>query len=122
MDSRGYEFVEGSPADTADWKFREDNNILGPVEHRAQDQLVHPVSEDSYETYAYVGNNLTEVIVWTDLTMTQKIREELYTYTGLNPTQIVTKQYDGDGLLVETLTEDITYTGLKVISLTRSLT
>jgi hypothetical protein len=121
MDARGYEFVEGSPATTSDEEFRAHNSILGPVEHRVQDQLVHEVAEDSYEEYTYVANKITSIVVWTDGTKTKKIREELYTYTGLNPTQIITKQYDADGVLEETLTENLTYAGVTLQSISRSL-
>ena len=122
MVERGYEFVEGSPTTVADARFRADNNIIGPGEHRAQDQLVHGVAEDGYEEYSYTGNQLTAAVVWTDDGMTVKIREELFAYTTGRLSQVVTKQYDAGGLLVETLTEDYTYTGNKLTVIDRVLT
>lgn len=95
---------------------------LTPAAHRALDQLVHNVAEDSYEEYTYSGNQVTSIVVWEDNTKAKKIREELFTYSGNKVTQIVTKHYDSGGSLVETLTEDFTYSGNKVDYIDRSLT
>jgi hypothetical protein len=92
--------------------------------HRALDQLVHGIAEDSFEEYTYTGNKVTATIVWTDVGKTQKIREELFTYTGNNVTTIVTKQYDVSGVLIvgETMTETVSYTSNKVDDITRVMT
>ena len=75
--------------------------------HRAEDQLVHDIAEDSFEEYTYSGNKVTSIIVWTDSGKTQKIREALFTYSGSKVQTIVTKQYDGAGTLIvgETMTD-----------------
>lgn len=92
--------------------------------HRAEDQLVHEVSENSFDELIYTGNRVDQLIVWTSPAKTTKIREELYTYTGSKVTQIVTKQYDAIGVLIvgETMTEVIAYTGNKVTDITRTMT
>ena len=94
---------------------------LTPATHRPLDQLVHGIAEDSFEEVTYTGNKVDSIIVWTTAGKTQKIREELFTYTGNNITTIVTKQYDGSGVLIagETMTETIAYAGNKVSSYTR---
>lgn len=93
-------------------------------EHRQLDQLVHAIAEDSYEQYIYTGNRVDAVIVWETVAMLEKIREELFTYTGNKVTTIVTKQYDSTGVLLvgETMTEVLTYSGAKVIDITRTVT
>lgn len=89
--------------------------------HRALDQLIHGIAEDSFEEMTYAGNKVTAIIVWTDAGKTTKIREELFTYTGNQATTIVTKQYDVAGALIvgETMTETLSYTGTKIDDITR---
>ena len=92
--------------------------------HRAEDQLVHEISENSYDQLIYTGNRVDQLITWTSVAMLTKIREELYTYTGNKVTQIVTKQYNAAGVLIvgETMTEVIAYTGNQVTDITRTMT
>jgi hypothetical protein len=92
--------------------------------HRAEDQLVHEISENSFDQLVYTGNRVDQIITWTTAGMTTKIREELYTYTLSKVTQIVTKQYDPAGVLIvgETMTEVIAYTGNQVTDITRTMT
>jgi hypothetical protein len=89
--------------------------------HRALDQLIHGIAENSFEEMTYAGNKVTAIIVWTDAGKTTKIREELFTYTGNQATTIVTKQYDVAGALIvgETMTETLSYTGTKIDDITR---
>jgi len=89
--------------------------------HRAEDQLVHTIAEDSFEEVSRTGNKVDSIIVWTTAGKTQKIREELYTYSGNQVTTIVTKQYDAAGVLVpgETMTETFNYTGSTLNNITR---
>ena len=89
--------------------------------HRALDQLIHGIAEDSFEEMTYTGSKVTAIIVWTDAGKTTKIREELFTYTGNQATTIVTKQYDVAGALIvgETMTETLSYTGTKIDDITR---
>jgi len=95
---------------------------LTPSSHRVLDQLVHLIAEDSYEEYTYSGVFVTSIVVWTDSGKTQKIREELYTYSAGFVSQVVTKQYDASGTLAETLTEDFSYSAGQVASIDRELT
>jgi hypothetical protein len=89
--------------------------------HRALDQLIHGIAENSFEEITYTGNKVTAIIVWTTAGKTTKIREELFTYTGNQATTIVTKQYDVAGALIvgETMTETLSYTGTKIDDITR---
>lgn len=84
---------------------------LSEGQHRALDQLVHEVSEDSFTEYEYTGNRVDAIRIYTNSGKTTKIRESEFTYTANKVTQIVTKQYDGSGILAETYTETITYSG-----------
>ena len=97
---------------------------LTPATHRSQDQLVHDIAENSHDEFVYTGSRVDAIVTWTNAGKTQKIREELYTYTGNKVTQIVTKQYDGAGVLVvgETMTETVTYSGNKVTDIPRTVT
>jgi hypothetical protein len=94
---------------------------ITPGQHRALDQLIHGIAENSFEEITYTGNKVTAIIVWTTAGKTTKIREELFTYTGNQATTIVTKQYDGAGALIvgETMTETLSYTGTKIDDITR---
>lgn len=94
---------------------------LTEATHRVVDQLVHLIAESSFEEYIYTGSRVDQIIVWTDAGKTTKVREELYTYTGSQLTTLVTKQYDGTGTLVQTLTEAYSYTGQKLDDITRTL-
>jgi hypothetical protein len=78
--------------------------------------------ETSFVEYIYSGSNLTDMIIWTDNTKMQKIFEESYTYLSGRVATITAKQYDRAGLLVETLTSALTYSGTKLISEDRVLT
>ena len=90
-------------------------------QHRALDQLIHGIAENSFEEITYTGNKVTAIIVWTTAGKTTKIREELFTYTGNQATTIVTKQYDVAGALIvgETMTETLSYSGTKIDDITR---
>jgi hypothetical protein len=90
--------------------------------HRDLDQLVHNIAEDSYEEYTYSGILATNMIIWTNITKTTKIREEQYTYgTGNRISQLTMIQYNSQGNVEETITETYTYSGIKVISIDRNL-
>jgi hypothetical protein len=84
---------------------------LTEVTHRPVDQLVHEIAETSYEEYEYTGSRVDAVRIYTDDTKVTKVREQEFTYTGNKVTQIVTKQYNVGGSVVETLTETFNYTG-----------
>jgi hypothetical protein len=92
--------------------------------HRGLDQLVHEIAETSFDEFNYTGNQVDDIITWTTAGKTQKIREQIFTYSSNKISVIVTKQYDGVGVLIvgETLTETFAYSGSKVASITRVLT
>lgn len=99
------------------------DGYLTDGDHRGLDQLVHAIAETSYEEITYSGSTANSLIIWTNSGKTKKIREELYTYgSGNHVTTIVTKQYDSAGAVVETLTENYTWSGGQVINITRTLT
>lgn len=89
-------------------------DLLTPDNHRQLDQLVHELDESHYMETAYSGSMVTAIDVWTDSGKTTKIRDWVYTYTGIKVTTIVNRQYGSGGLLVETLTYTLTYTANRV--------
>jgi len=92
-------------------------------EHRDLDQLVHLVSEDSFEEIVYSANRIVSVVVWIDSGKTTKIREEQFSYDTENRvTQILTIQYNYSGNEVERMVEDFVYSGGKVTSIIRDVT
>ena len=65
--------------------------------------------DTSYEEYTYTGSLLTGRIIWTDNGKTQKIKEEVISYTANRTSQIVTDYYDGSGVKFKTVTEVLSY-------------
>lgn len=93
---------------------------ISESEHEALDTLAHEIDETSYDEVTYSGSNVSSYIVWETSSKLKKIREELYSYTSGKVTQVITKQYDGTGTLKMTMTEDYTYSGSKVSTVTRT--
>lgn len=129
MDSRGFEFVEGSPTTTADAKFRTDNVIVGIEEHKTLRQLIHFIGDGPAEGFvsgAYRETTgvlkPTSVVWYTDSGKTAKIVERLLTWTGNNLTVDKWKIYDTDGSTVLwTVTDTISYAGVTETSRTRAI-
>lgn len=86
-------------------------------QHLDLDQLVHDIAETSYLEVTRSGGQVTDVIIYTDSGKTTKIREVNITRTLGQVSQVVTKQYDGGGSLVQTLTQTITRSGGQVASI-----
>ena len=79
--------------------------------HRLLDQLVHIISENSYYEITRSGGKISSEIYWTNSGKTKKIREIDYSYSGINISSTVTKQYDSLGSVAETYTEIYNRTG-----------
>lgn len=116
--------------DTNDMKFKDTHNPDGHTltelanvndsQHEILPTLVHEIDATTYDEITYSGNDVSSYIVWTNSGKTQKVREELYTFDiGHKVTQVVTKQYDGTGVVKMTMTENYTYSGSKVSTVTR---
>lgn len=129
MDSRGFEFVEGSPATAAAARFRSDNSIVGVEEHKAIRQLIHFLEGGPAEGFASGAYRETTgvlkptSIVWyTDSGKTAKIVERLLSWTGNNLTTDKWKIYAEDGSTVLwTVTDAISYAGVSETSRTRAI-
>lgn len=80
-------------------------------QHRNLDQLPHNIAENSVTDIVTAAGKVTAIRIYTDVTRTTKIREEDYVYTGNKVTTSTTKQYNSSGVLVETYTETISYSG-----------
>jgi hypothetical protein len=129
MESRGYEFVEGSPSTTAEEGFRTGNNIVGIDAHKTLRQLIHFINDGPTEGFAsgafkeIIGTTFPTAIVWyTDSGKTDKIVERLITWSGTNVTVDKWKIYDTDGSTVLwTVTDSISYSGIFETDRTRAI-
>jgi hypothetical protein len=95
-------------------------NYLTDAQHLTLDQLVHSVVETSFEEYTYASGQVSTIIVWTSPAKTLRIRDETFSYSGVQVSQIVTRQYDSAGVVVETMTEVFAYSGSTVSDITRT--
>ena len=93
-----------------------DPRLVDRDDHAIVDALTHNLAETSYEELTYTGNQVTDIVVWETVGKTKKIRETSLTYTGNKVTTEVNKQYDGAGVLTQTVTSTYTYTGNKLTS------
>ena len=87
---------------------------LDEENHTALDTLTHELSEDCYTEITYDGFFPTAVTIWTDVSKTTKIREELITYSGFSVATLITIQYDEAGLEKERLEENFNYNSAKI--------
>lgn len=95
---------------------------LSEGQHAALDQLQHWIAEDSFLEVIRSGDNVTDVIYWTDSGKTTKIRETSVTRSSGKVATIVVRQYDGTGTLSETLTGTVTRSSGKVSTIDWVLT
>lgn len=86
------------------------------------DLSVDSGARTSYQEATITSNRITALITWTSAAKTQKIYEENYTFTGNVVTQVIKKQYNSAGTLIQTLTENLTYSGNTFSNLTATLT
>ena len=132
MDSmafRGYEFVEGDPPTTDACQFREDIDVFCKSEHKTVLDLIHFVDNgpaDGFATGAHreiTGTAFPTAIIWYDKVGAgrKKIVEKLITWTGVNPTTVAWKIYDTSEVLLATVTDTISYSGVFETSRTRAV-
>jgi hypothetical protein len=85
---------------------------LDETTHENLDTLAHSIVEDNTLVRTYnILRRPTNETVYTDGTLTTKIRELQITYTGSRITQYVQIQYDEFGVEDYRLTTNVTYTG-----------
>lgn len=97
--------------------------------HRILRQLIHFVDSgpaEGFDSGAYretTGTVFPTAIIWYDKAGEgkKKIVEKLITWTGVNPTQIVWKIYDSSAVLLATLTDTVTYSGVFETSRSRAI-
>lgn len=99
---------------------------LTPTGHENLDTLTHHIAEDGYSLVVYNANKVMNYTIYTDNSMSKKIREYQLSY-NINPchTQVSSVniiQYNAAGLPVNTLTETFGYLGNKIISITSTKT
>jgi hypothetical protein len=97
--------------------------------HKALRQLIHFIDNGPAEGFvsgAYrvmTGTAFPTAVVWynEDSVEKKKIVEKLITWTGVVPTTIVWKVYDSDEVLLSTLTDTISYSGVFETTRTRTI-
>ena len=93
---------------------------LTPGSHRALDQLVHEIAEDSFLEVTRDAGKVETITYWTNAGKTIKIRDVVITRDSGKVSQTVETQYDAAGSAItgETLTTTITRSAGKVVSMT----
>jgi hypothetical protein len=87
------------------------------AQHEVIDSLVHELAETSYLEVTRSAGQVTDVIVWETAAKLKKIRETNVTRTAGQASVVVEKQYDGAGVLKQTLTHTITRSSGQVASI-----
>ena len=85
--------------------------------HETLDTLVHSIAETSYQEITRVAGMVTNVTVWASSAKLLKIRETVISYTGGLVSTTIDKQYNGSGVLVQTLTQTYNRTGGQITSI-----
>ena len=94
--------------------FNPREGVMTDEQHRQIDQLTHDIDETSYYEPTYSSGLLRQEGWWDDALKTTPIRVISYSYTGPRITTEEQKQYDGSGVLVETMTGTYTYSGARI--------
>ena len=81
--------------------------VINEISHDTRATLQHTHSRGGYKEIVRDGTGVvTSVIIWTSAAKLLKIRESILTRTLGQLTRVVKKQYDRDGNLVETFTQE----------------
>lgn len=111
---------------TGSFQFKDSAGVFNPRsggsgitegQHKLIDQLVHNIAETNFQEIIRTSGQVTDIIHWTNSSKTQKIRETNLTRTSGQISQIVVKQYDGTGTLVETITGAVTRASGQIASI-----
>lgn len=102
---------------------------LTETQHRALRQLIHFIDEgpaEGFLTGAYrevTGGLFPTAVIWYDQQGEgkKKIVEQLITWSGVLPSAIVWKVYDSSEVLLATVTDSPTYSGIFETSRTREI-
>lgn len=89
-------------------------------QHRLLPSSNHWIDQNSYDEITRSGGKISQIVTWDSPSKTRKIREEVITRTSGLISQVVTSNYDGLGVLHETLTEVITRTSGRVVNIART--
>lgn len=89
-------------------------------QHQLLPSSNHWIDQNSYDEITRSGGKTTQVVTWDSPLKTRKIREEVITRIEGLVSQLVTSNYNGSGILHETLTEVVTRTGGRVVSIART--
>ena len=132
LQAKGLKFQgsENHLIDTADNELQFKDSVSGThklsqvskLNHRIIDELIHSIYENSFYEVTRVAGKVSNVTWWQSVSKLKKIREIIYSRTGSLISTIVSKQYDIDGVLLETYTETIARTGSIINTITGVLT
>ncbi len=87
--------------------------------HENVDSLIHNLAETCFTELTRDGSNrVTNIIVWDSPSKVTKIRETNLTRTSGRVSQIVRKQYNPGGTLVQTVTSVIARSGGRISTIT----
>jgi hypothetical protein len=105
-------------ADQAEMDARTDDlKAVTPLKHEKANSLVHALAETSRSKVVRASGQVKDVIAYTDISETTKIRETNLTRSGGRVSVIVKKQYDDSGNLLQTLTGTVNRTAGRVSSI-----
>jgi hypothetical protein len=93
--------------------------LVASANHDLSTTLVHNIAATSFDEAEYTGGLITRLTTWTSSAKAQKMLELLITYTGPLVTQIISKQFNATGVLVQQMTEVVSYLGSRPVSITR---
>lgn len=89
-------------------------------QHENLDTLTHLLAESCYEEPTYTDGQVSALTWWTNSGKTTKVREEVYTRSAGQVSQIVIRQFDGAGTLVtaQTITKTVARSNGRIASIT----
>ena len=89
-------------------------------QHRDLDTLTHELDESSYDEITYTNRKISNITTWDSSSKNVKVREYQLTYSGRKLTKAVMIQYDPSGSIKEKITEEYSYYGRRIVSVTRT--
>jgi hypothetical protein len=89
---------------------------LSESQHEQLDTLTHEIAENAHVVVTRSSGQVSSVVVWTDNTLTTKIRETNITRSSGQVSQIEVKQYDSGGVLKNTVTQTVTRSSGQITS------
>jgi len=93
--------------------------IQTTAKHKNLDTLLHAIAENNFAELTFTEGELTNVTTYTSAAKTEKIREDDLVYSDGDLSTYTSKQYSG-GILVETISGNLSYTAGDLVSVTET--